>query len=281
MKITIAAVCLSPRLRDKEHNLRRMRDVLGEEDLAIFPELYLTGYTIRDEICHLAETMDGPSVEEVRRIAADTGTHILFGMAEKEGKVEYTEGPGGKRKFYNTSVLVSPNGEVRSYRKFFPVNFGPFEENTYFMPGERLEVADTSIGKIGMTVCYDLFFPELTKSYALLGAELVTNISASPHTTRPFFEQLLPSRAIESTVYVAYSNTVGIYGNMSFWGGGRIIDPRGKILARSELFKEDTARTTIDLSRIQGAREMRPTLEDTRPGFLRWNDPFEIEEQEP
>ena len=253
----IAAVSMAPKLRDKEHNLSRMQaEIDSEDDLIAFPEICLTGYTIRDEINRLAETIPGTSTDRVLKMAAETNTHIIFGMAEKEGE-----------KFYNTSVLASPDGRIWSYRKTHPVHFGPFEENLYFTPGQKAEVAETKIGKIGMTVCYDLFFPELTKTLALKGADIITNISASPHVTRPFFEKILPARAIESTVYMVYSNTVGVYNNMMFWGGSRIVGPKSRVFAEAKRHKEQTTRAVIDLSELKNAREMRPTLKDTRKEF--------------
>ncbi|MDG6220829.1 MAG: carbon-nitrogen hydrolase family protein [Candidatus Thermoplasmatota archaeon] len=263
MKVKVASFSISPTLRSKKKNLARIGSLIKEDDLAIFPELYLTGYSIGDDVSCLAEPLDGPSVKAASKIAGDVGSHILFGMAE-------VERDSHGKKFYNSSVLVSPDGQVWRYRKIHPAHFGPFEEKAHFSPGNALEVAETKVGRIGMTICYDLFFPELTKTYAMKGADMVANIAASPHTTRRFFERVMPARAIESTVFFAFSNNVGVYQDMMFWGGGRIISPRGDVLAQGEAMEETAARAKIDLEDVRRAREMRPTLTDTNPGFLRW-----------
>ena len=263
MGLSIQAVNISPILGEKERNLEKMRLAIQDGvDLAVFPEMCLTGYSIRDDVWRMAEPLDGPSVGAVQHMADETGTHIVFGMAESV--------PGEEKKVYNSAILVAPGGRVWCYRKHHPVHFGPFEEKLYFTPGKSLEVAETRIGRIGMTICYDIFFPEIVKSLALLGADVVAHIAASPHTTRVFFEKVLPARAIESTVFVAFSNNVGVYNNMMFWGGARILDPRGNAAASSELFKEGCAAATIDLRDLEFARSMRPTLADTPQCFLRW-----------
>ena len=260
MKVSIQTVNMSPVLGDKKKNMEMMKSSIEEDvDLAVFPELCLTGYSIRDDVAYMAESLDGDSVKNMREIAVDTGTHIIFGMAERDG-----------RKVFNSAVLVSPDDRVWCYRKHHPVNFGPFEEARYFTPGTELPVAHTSLGPIGMTICYDTFFPELTKSLALMGAEIVVNIAASPHTTRVFFQKVLPARAIENTIFAVFSNNVGVYNNMMFWGGSMIIDPWGNTISSADMFREDSAVATIDTGYLDHARRMRPTLQDTPPGFLRW-----------
>jgi len=262
MSISIQVVSMSPVLGDKPGNIRKMRQsIRSDADLAVFPEMCLTGYSIRDDVRWMAEGLDGPSVEAVRRMADETGTHIVFGMAEKE------EEDGD---IYNSAVLVAPGGRVWCYRKHHPVHFGPFEEKLYFAQGRTLEVAETSIGKIGMTVCYDIFFPEIVKSLALMGADVVAHIVASPHTTRVFFQKVLPARAIESTVFMAFSNNAGVYNNMLFWGGSMVLDPRGNVAASMDIFREGSVQAEIDFRDLEFARSMRPTLADTPASFLGW-----------
>src|SRR5439155_903936 len=77
------------------------------------------------------------------------------------------------KRLFNTSVLVAPDGKVASYRKVYPANFGPFEEGLYFGRGDGLTLAETKLGRIGLLICYDAFFPELSKAYALPGADLL------------------------------------------------------------------------------------------------------------
>jgi predicted amidohydrolase len=252
---------LDPAVGKKDANLKKMAKVLAanEADLACFGELYLTGYMARDAFPRLAEGLDGPSVRAVATMAAEHGTHVLFGMPEKAAKA---------RTLFNTAVLVAPDGRTWAYRKIHPANFGPFEEKLYFGPGKDLVVADTKVGKVGLLICYDLFFPELAKALALAGADVLAAISAGPHTSRTFFDAILPARAIENTVFVLYTNLVGTELNQVFAGGTQAIGPRGEDLGRAKDHREGVVAADVDLRALDLARQFRPTIRDTRPEFF-------------
>lgn len=258
MKAVLAQ--LSPTLQDKAKNLKKLEKAVAkaEADLLLVGELYLTGYMARDAFAGLAEPIDGPSVKASLRIAKDHDTLVVFGMPERES---------GARRLYNTSVMVMPDGRVASYRKVYPANFGPFEEGLYFGRGDELTLVNTKLGKIGLLVCYDSFFPELAKSYALKGADILAIISAAPATSKPFFDRILPARAIENALYVLYANLVGTELNIVFQGGTQAIGPRGEDLGRAGDFKEDTVTASVDLRDVKTARAFRPTLRDTRKEF--------------
>lgn len=259
MKAVLAQ--LDPAVGDKDANLKKIGKVLAqaEADLACFGELYLSGYMARDAIPKLAETVDGPSVRAVRKLAAEHGSHVLFGMPERAAK---------GRTLWNASVLVAPDERTWTYRKIYLANFGPFEENLYFGRGKVLVIADTKIGKIGLLICYDMFFPELSKALALQGAEVIAAISAAPHTSRRFFDAILPARAIENTAFVLYTNLVGTELNQVFSGGSQAIGPRGEDLGRAKDHREHVLAVDVDLRHLDVAREFRPTIRDTRPEFF-------------
>jgi predicted amidohydrolase len=160
--------------------------------------------------------------------------------------------------------LTHPNGKVDAYKKMFLPNFGPFEEKIFFSQGQSLSIFETDFGKIGLCICYDLFFPEIVKSYALRGADLVVCISASPSITRKFFEAILPARAIENTIFVAYANLVGTQEDLVFWGGGQVYGPKGDLLVKAPYFEESVVKCDLDFDELEDARTMRPTLRDTR-----------------
>jgi predicted amidohydrolase len=256
MKLTLAQ--LEPVLGDKKKNIDKIRDTVAQSDsdLVVFAELFLTGYMVRDQLTSLAEPLSGESVSQIAKIAEEHNTHIVLGMPEAGGDI-----PG---QFYNSSVLVYPNERVEAYRKLHLANFGPFEEHLYFAKGMDVPVFDTSFGKIGMLICFDCFFPELSKIYALKGANLLVAISASPSTTRTFFEKVMVSRAIEDTVFFTYTNLVGTELNMVYWGGNTVVGPRGDVKAKGEYFKEQTVSCDIDFNEITTAREFRPTIRETR-----------------
>ena len=148
----VALAQLAPKLLHKEANLRTIETTVAKSgaDLAMFGELFLTGYMARDAFPRLAETIPGPATDRLSKIAAEFGTHILVGMPERDAK---------GRHLFNASVLVAPDGELWRYRKIHPANFGPFEEGLYFGRGSDLVLAETDLGKLGLMICYDAFFP--------------------------------------------------------------------------------------------------------------------------
>jgi len=259
MKAVLAQ--MEPAIGRTADNLRKMGKVLGkaEADLALFGELSLSGYMARDAIPTLAEPIDGPSVRAVQRMAAEHGTHVVFGMPEKAAK---------GRTVYNASVLVAPDGRTWAHRKMYLANFGPFEEAVWFGRGDALVVADTKVGKVGLLICYEMFFPELAKALALQGAEVLAAISAAPHTSRRFFDLVLPARAVENAIYVLYANLVGTELNQVFSGGTQAWGPRGEDLGRVKDHAEGVVAVDVDLRQIDVAREFRPTVRDTRPDWF-------------
>jgi predicted amidohydrolase len=258
MALKLALAQLSPVLGDKEKNLDMMENAVknSESDLVMFGELFLTGYMCRDNLTKLAEPLDGVSVNAIAKMAKEHDTHIVFGMPERSKEVQ--------GQIFNSAVLVYPDERVERYRKLHLANFGPFEEHLYFARGSELPVFDTDIGKIGMLICFDCFFPELSKIYALKGADVLVCISASPSSTRIFFEKVIVARAIENTLFFTYTNLVGTELNMVFWGGNTVIGPRGDEKAKGEYFKEVIVTSEIDLKELNVAREFRPTIRETR-----------------
>src|SRR5207249_10689266 len=171
------------------------------------------------------------------------------------------------KRLFNTSVLVAPDGKVAAYRKVYPANFGPFEEGLYFARGEDLTIVDTKIGRIALLICYDSFFPELAKAYAIEGAQLLAIISASPATSKPFFDKILPARAIENAMPLVYANLVGTELNIVFQGGTQAIGPRDENQGRAEEFVESTITAHVDLRDVPTARAFRPTLRGPREAY--------------
>lgn len=257
----VALVQASPSLGDKQANLEKMRKFVegASADLFLFGELYLSGYMAKDYFSKLAETLDGPSVGAVADLAAKASADVIFGMPERDEETDV---------LYNSSVYVSQDGEVQSYRKLYPANFGPFEELQFFGRGDELGIVETDWGKIGLLICYDTFFPEVPKGLALRGAEVLACISAAPATSKPFFDVVIPARAVENTCFFLYSNIVGTELNMVFQGGTQAIGPRGEELARAKDFEEGVVTCTIDLRDAETAKRFRPTIRDTRPEVL-------------
>jgi len=262
--ISLLLAQTGPRLGNKERNLKQISERAAKArkknvDLLIFPELHLTGYTMRDEVSHLAESIPGPSTRKVEILAREHGVHIIFGMPE-ESEV--------KGVIHNTAVFVGPKGLIGRYRKIHLPTHSVFEERRYYRPGQEAPVFKTVIGTIGLNICYDLYFPELTRLQALQGAQLVVCISASPGLRRRFFEGFCLSRAMENAVYLAYVNRVGIEEGLQFWGGSRVIAPNGSVLAQCKYDVEEFQVCKVDLDEVSRARAFIPTIKDLEPGLF-------------
>jgi predicted amidohydrolase len=242
----------------KEANLARMDKLIttANADLVVFPELYLTGYHARDHHHRLSETLEGPSVKAVAAAAQAAGSTVVFGMPERD--------PNRRGIHYNSSVVCRPDGTADSYRKWSLPNFGPFEERMFFGHGNTLPVFDTPVGRLGLLICYDIFFPEVCKAYALQGADILVCISASPTTSRYFFTALATARAIENACAFIYCNLVGSQRELTFWGGSHIVGPRGDTLVQGPEYDEAEVIGEIDLKEIELSRPLRPTVRDTR-----------------
>lgn len=261
-QIKVALAQTSCKVGDKTHNINKMAAYIAKArkqkaDLIIFPELSLTGYTTRDRTYELAETIPGPSTQKIEVLAKQNNMHIIYGMIEKS--------LNAKGVMHNTAVLMSPNGIIGCYRKMYLPTHSVFEEKRYFRQGHDAPVYSTDVGKIGMIICYDIFFPEAARLLRLKGAELIVCISASPAVRRYYFETLTTARALENTVYLAYTNLVGIEDGLQFWGGSRLITPNGKIRVQAKYDDEDIVCGIIDYSDLARAETFIPTLRDLRP----------------
>jgi len=261
-KLPVTLAQITCHLHDKEGNLRRMRDIVKKckGRIVVFPELSLTGYMPRDDLFRQAETEDGPSIKAVLKLAKDTKKDIVFGAPMRDEKL-----PG---LVYNSCLLASGAGKLLRYDKMFLPTFGPFEEKVFFAEGKDVSVASGKHAKIGLTICYDMFFPELAKLETLLGAQMLINISAAPTTSRPFFRRVMPGRAVENAIFVAYCNMVGVHGSLVFGGGSVVYGPRGEEIARGKDLEEDIVEAQIDLSDIDVARRFRPTVRDSRAEIM-------------
>jgi predicted amidohydrolase len=261
-QIKAALAQMSCKVGDKTQNMRTMATYIMEAkkqkaDITLFPELSVTGYVTKDRTYELAETIPGPSTKKIEKLAKENHIYVIHGMIEKSAKA--------KGVIYNTAVLTSPDGIIGRYRKMYLPTHSVFEEKRYFRQGYETPVFDTPIGKIGMIICYDIFFPETARLLRLKGAELIACISASPSVRRNYFEILTAARALENTAYVAYVNLVGIEDGLQFWGGSRIIAPNGRIVVQAKYDEEDLALGTIDYTDIPHTETFVPALRDLRP----------------
>lgn len=261
--ITIALGQISCRVGDKEHNIQTMKRKIGQAKrrkagLIAFPELALSGYVVRDRAYELAEPIpNGPSVRQIEEFARKEDMHIIFGMIERSQKASAV--------LHNTAVLIGPKGYIGKYQKMYLPTHSVFEEKRYFRLGYQTPVFETGLGKLGMIICYDVYFPEITRLLSLKGAKLIICISASPSVRRGFFETLTAARAIENTVFLAFVNLAGIEDGLQFWGGSRVIASSGSLISRAKYDVDDLITAKINYSDLNRVQAWVPTLRDLRP----------------
>ena len=214
-----------------------------------------------------AEPLDGPSLGAAREWAAALGIHLLAGsISELAGD-----------KAFNTSVLIGPDGEdLAVYRKIhmFDVDVGgvAYRESEHEEPGSEIVVAHAGdLPDVGMTVCYDLRFPELFRILAVRGARLIAVPSAFTSTTgRDHWQVLLRARAIENQVFVLAPNQTGkAPPHFDSFGHSSIVDPWGRILATAPEGESFIA-AELDLSNQEQVRELLPSLANRRPEAYLW-----------
>ena len=213
-----------------------------------------------------AESLDGPSLTAARGWARELGIHLLAGSISAIGG----------EKAFNTSVLIGPDGaDLAVYRKIhmFDVVVGgvTYRESEYEDPGEEIVTASLGEADLGLSVCYDLRFPELYRILALRGARLISVPSAFTSTTgRDHWEVLLRARAIENQVFLIAPNQIGeAPPQYDSYGHSAIVDPWGGVLAVAP-DEECFVAAGIDLAAQERVRESLPSLANRRPDAYAW-----------
>ena len=219
--------------------------------LVVFPEMFLTGYAIGEAVFAMAEPSEGPSAAAVAAISRKTGVAILYGYPEREGD-----------RIFNSALLIHPaRGAVANYRK---THLYGVEEQRLFVPGDGLAVAELEGLKVGILICYDVEFPEAVRALALAGAELIAVPTALIQPFDIVARTLVPARAFENQVYVAYAGMCGNEGGLSYCGLSCIIGPDGQDLSRVGT-RPALLLADLDPSAISRGRNSNPYLSDRHP----------------
>lgn len=289
MRVSTTAIEVA---HDKEQNAAKIGDFIQRAaqervELIVFPECALMGYMwqINDDVSteelryhySQAEALDGPTVLSIAALSKEHEIHVIFGMTERAGAV-----------LYNTAVLCSPNGQLRGFRK---VHRGGSELHI-FEGGTRVEPVRTPVGHLGINICYDMCFPEISRMHALQGAEMLVFPNAWPMPPdagdddprlSPFVN-MPGARAFENQCYVITSNQVGSagQGGVMYYGHSSIIDPLGRTLGTTG---PEEGAVTVDIDLKEGILDARTgpffgynLLKDRRPDVYRLLDdeyPFE------
>jgi predicted amidohydrolase len=271
-ELTVATVQYSPKLGEPEDNLVKMSDFVSKiasqqkVDLIVFPELATSGNELGVKFTEVAQRIPGPTVNLMSQRAAEFGVYIAFGMVSKE-KVESI--------LFNSAVLVGPDGElIGSYNKMHLRG----EERMAFREGFRLPVFETEgIGTVGLMLGYDLAFPEVARTLALEGAEIICTMTNWEGDEMDEYRSYIKSRAFENSVYMAAANRVGEDVTLNFGGESMIVGPRGKVYASlADEKNPETGKPSegfsvarIDLDEVRKYREEYQFLQSRMPTSYR------------
>lgn len=236
-------------------------------ELIVLPEKWTALGGMR-MLKNAAETLDGPSISWARSIASELGIDLIAGsIVERDGQ-----------SFSNTCVHVGKAGEVKAlYRKIHmfdvEVEGRVYRESELERPGSEIVLSETASGvPLGLSICYDLRFPELFRILALKGAKVIALPSAfTLATTRDHWETLICARAIENQAFMIASNQVGRHPD-DHQSGGRsmIVDPWGRVLGRLGEQEEGYVLAKLDLEEQADIRRRLPSLANRREEAYRW-----------
>ncbi|SED37511.1 Predicted amidohydrolase [Amycolatopsis tolypomycina] len=227
-----------------------------DADLVVTAEMITTGYHIGARTHELAEPADGPTAARMSAWARQTGTAIVYG---------YPETDGGH--VYNSVQLIDATGtRLANYRKTHL--FGDLDK-AWFTPGDDPVVqADLGGLRVGLLICYDVEFPELVRAHALAGTELLVVPTALMSPYELVADTLVPARAYESQLFVAYANRCDTERELTYCGRSCVVAPTGEVLARAgagpEVIAADVTRDALIASRLENTH-----LADRRPDLYR------------
>lgn len=241
------------KLGEKTANIEKVRELLrrAEEeqaDVICLPELFTTGLQ-KETVVDLAEPIPGETTEKLRELAQDHNMLIAGSILEKEGIT-----------IFNTAVLAAPEGLVGTYRKVHPF----LEEANHITGGREYSVFDTSVGKIGLLVCYDAAFPEAARLLSLQGAQIILLPS---NWMNPFLDQwrlVTSARALDNQVWLVATNRIGSGETYTYFGRSRIVSPYGKAVAECGE-DEDVGVIEADLGKSVEFKEIVNFLRDRKP----------------
>ncbi|MHA1556783.1 MAG: nitrilase-related carbon-nitrogen hydrolase [Candidatus Heimdallarchaeota archaeon] len=234
-----------PRFGEVDYNRTHSLELIhqgADADLLVLPELCITGYLFEDktELERLAEYIpEGKSTKAWIKIAKETNTYLVAGLCEKTKDGKY----------YNSSVLIGPEGYIDTYRKIHLFN----TEKDFFSPGNGpFKIYDIGIAKLGMIICFDWAFPELTRILALNGAEIICHPS---NLVLSFAQKTMLARSIENRVFTITANRIGEdsrpSSTLSFTGESQVTSPKMEILLKASVDKEEVNVVEIDPSLAQ------------------------------
>ena len=249
----LGLVQYSPIWENVEENILKIQVLLKQTsskfDLMIFPEMTLTGFTMQSE--KFAEEIDGAGTKYFMHLSLKTKSNIFAGIIEKDGD-----------KHYNSLVHFDSIGLIKArYRKVHPFSYA--KEDKYYDAQKEIVITKIDQTKIGLSVCYDLRFPELYRLYAIEHAEILVDIANWPVSRIDHWKTLLKARAIENQAFMIGANRVGNDPFNQYNGCSAVFDPMGNEIVMVEN-EEKIIEAEIDLSLVNSTRTKLPFLQDIK-----------------
>ena len=253
----------------KQHDetLRRVR--AEKVSLTCFPELSLTGYSLKDLTYEVADECKATLNNLAGKTA--TGERLLCGYV-KQNPLGFIQ---------NAAAILGDGNVIGTTSKFFLPTYGLFEELRYFVPGDPktdLRVFESAACRFGAVICEDAWHPEPIQALARSGAEIIFCLASSPargiNKSGPSGElpiesnwlSLLKAHALMNTVFIAFVNRAGPEDEEFFWGGSTVVSPTGEVVATAKRYEPDLVITDIDLDEVNRARRFS-SFRDYRPDF--------------
>jgi len=249
---------------DAQSNLKKAMELgsLAAErgaDLLAFPELCTTKWfpaRMKQSSFELAETIPGPATDAMSRFAVDNSMVIILPMFEK----------GGKGRYFNSAAVIDADGHIAgTYRKVHIPNVIGWHEKFYFLPGDRgFPVFKTRVGRIGVQISWDVYFPEGSRILALNGAEMIIAPTSNAHLNHERWERMIAGNALANGVFFLRVNRVGREEKQSFYGKSFCMNPHGELLHKPAGSRDSVHITSIDVSEVTRTREEWAFFRDRR-----------------
>jgi predicted amidohydrolase len=254
----VGVVQFMPAFGDIMGNRDRLLDMIASEDAGLFvlPELTLSGYIFesREEATALSQEPDGDEFLPVAAMAAEKKATMVLGFAERAGD-----------RLYNSSILITPDGSRFVYRKVQLF----CDEKRIFDAGDKApSVVEVGGVRLGMMICFDWIFPEIARTLALKGADVLCHAT---NLVLPFCQDAMVTRCIENRVFALTANRVGTEARagqeFTFTGRSQVVTPKGQILTRADITGEGVFIVEIDpaLARDKAVTEVNDVFADRRP----------------
>ncbi|MFP3854353.1 MAG: nitrilase-related carbon-nitrogen hydrolase [Anaerolineales bacterium] len=271
-KFKIALAQIDTRLGEVEANLGKHLDMAkqaaGQDaDLLVFPELSLTGYSLKDLVPRVARQPEpedpvfGPLLEASEEI------DLVVGYVEQDHR----------SRFFISAAYLSSGKVVHNHRKVYLPTYGLFQEGRFFAAGDRFRAFDTSLGRFGLLICEDFWHPSAPYLVWLDGADLLIFISASPSrglTSEPvlssvsWVERVNHAYAGAFTSFIAHTNRIGFEDGLKFGGRATVHNPKGELISHGAYHQEGLTYAEIEPGQLRRTRAKLPLLRDEKPQLV-------------